>query len=128
MFPTLHTHDFILYNRLAYLVEKPQRGDIISFNKDGSIYCKRIVAIEGDVVSFEEGYLYINAEKIEEDYLMIKDTLCEDTFTVPDGCVFVLGDNRFYSYDSRFWENPFVDVDYINGKCVFIIPTHKCIY
>lgn len=126
MEPTLNINDFMVYNRLAYIKNDVSYGDIISFNKDSDIYCKRVVGLGGDELSFHDGFLYRNGEKVEEHYIE-KDieTNCTKTFIVPENCIFVLGDNRENSYDSRFWENPYVSISDINGKLLFIIPFGK---
>jgi signal peptidase I len=131
MSPTIKTHDLTLENRLAYQKKEPQRGDIISFsaideNGEESLHGKRVIGVPGDVVSFHDGYVYINDEKLDESDYLDEDveTNCIETFTVPDQCVFVLGDNREDSYDSRYWENPYVSYDQIVAKVVLVIPTH----
>ena len=128
MMPYLYTDDIMIFNRLAYIWDEPSRGDVITFNRGKEAYCKRIVAIEGDVVSFEKMRLHINGIEVEEQYLIkVFPTLSDKTFEVPEGKVFVLGDCRMYSYDSREWDNPYVDIEDINGKEVCIIPLHKII-
>ncbi len=125
MEPTFMTKDYAIYNRLAYISSKPERGDIISFKHDGTVWCKRVVAVAGDKVSFHDGYVYINNKRDEELYLDDDvETNCTKEFNVPEGRVFVLGDNREYSYDSRYWDDPYVNIKDIVGKNILIIPSH----
>ena len=130
MEPTLLVHDITINNRLAYVAHKPERGDMISFkhvNDEGKteVYGKRVIGVAGDEIRFVDGYVYINGEKSVEEYIE-KDveTNCIRTFTVPEGTVFVLGDNREVSYDSRYWEEPYVQCSDIISKYMFSIPIH----
>lgn len=126
MEPTIMTDDIVIYNRLAYLANEPKVNDIISFKHEGETYCKRIIGVAGDEIFFADGYVYRNGERIEEKFLDEDiETNCTKTFTVPEGMVFVLGDNRENSYDSRYWENPFVDIKNIHGKQLIVIPMHN---
>lgn len=104
MEPTLLKGDRVLVNRLAYRFGDPKRGDIVVFRPPlgHEDYIKRIVAIEGDTVAVHKGKLYINGIPQEEPYL--KEPLIEGDFdetTVPEDAVFVMGDNRNNSGDSR---------------------------
>ncbi len=69
----------------------------------------------------------MNGELFDESAYLDEDveTNCIKTFDVPEGCVFVLGDNREKSTDSRFWENPYISVKDIKGKYMFSIPISK---
>lgn len=119
MSPTIQTGDIVIYNRLAYVVRDVKRGDSISFKHDGDVYGKRVIGIAGDKISFDSGYVYINGTRLDESsYILDEDieTNCVDEFEVPDGYVFVLGDNREDSNDSRFWDAPYVSIDDIIGK------------
>ena len=125
MEPTIMTNDAMLGNRLAYCFHSPKRGDIISFQHGDEVWCKRVVAIAGDHVSFQDGYVYINDQKDEEPYLDDDvETNCTKEFTVPDGKLFVLGDHREYSYDSRYWDNPYVNCSDVLAKIFIILPLH----
>ena len=93
---------------------------------------KRVVALEGQKVKIEDGYLYVDGIKQEETYT--KDGITDNKgfygeHTVPDGCVFVLGDNRAVSLDSRSSEigdNGMIDTRYILGHAVFrILPFNR---
>lgn len=123
MEPTIMTNDLMVYNRLAYFQKEPTYGDIISFKKNGEDYCKRIVGLAGDEIEFHDGFIYRNGERVEEYYIESDiETNCIKTFTVPDNCIFVLGDNRENSLDSRYWENPYINTNDINGKLLFVVP------
>lgn len=123
MEPTIMTHDIVVFNRLAYISKEPQVNDIISFNHNNETYCKRIIGVGGDEIFFADGYVYRNGERVEEKFLDEDiETNCTKSFIVPEGFVFVLGDNRENSYDSRYWENPYVDVNNIVGKTLIVIP------
>jgi len=129
MEPTLMTGDYMVENRLAYLIHEVRRGDVVSFRINGShdIYCKRIIGIAGDHIEFHDGYVYLNGELLDESAYLGEDveTNCILSFDVPEDCVFVLGDNREKSTDSRFWENPYVPEKNIKAKYLFSIPLSK---
>ena len=118
---TIPTKCALIGWRLPFVVSDPvpERGDIVTFWSDelGKVLVKRTIGLPGDEVSFRDGYVYINGEKLEEDYLPAQGiTACEMTYTVPEGCVFFLGDNRTGSLDARFWFNPYVSVEEIQAR------------
>ena len=109
----------IIINRLAYLSEDPQRGDIIAFYfpDDGeSLYLKRIVGLPGEKIEGVDGMIYINGKPLSEYY--IREQINEDfgPYVVPEDSWFVMGDNRNNSLDSRYWEDKFVERDEIVGR------------
>ena len=121
MISTIMIGDRLIGNRLAYLFSDPERGDIVMFpypDNEEEIYIKRVIGVPGDTVQVKEGVLYLNGEVFEEDYLNEPMKKEEDTelFTVPEGCYFMMGDNRNDSWDSRFWEHKFVAKKKIIGK------------
>ena len=78
-------------------------------------------------VSFADGKVLVNGEALDESNYL-DDTIiteCEYTYDVPNGCVFVLGDNRQDSNDSRYWSNPYVSISSIKAKLMFVIPIHE---
>src|SRR5690606_29210187 len=116
MMPTLADGDKMIVNKIGYTIGKPERFDIVVFHApEQKDYIKRIIGLPGDEVEYRDDVLYINGKAIEEPYLdqykaeTIELPLTED-FTlegkiqskvVPEGHVFVLGDNRRKSKDSR---------------------------
>ena len=110
---------------VIYPFHAPERGDIVVFHPpgsdDGKPYIKRVIGLPGDRVDFEDGYVTINGERLEESYLSGPITDCDGRrhcrLTVPEGTVYVLGDNRDNSADSRVF-GP-VSVDRIVGKAWF---------
>lgn len=122
MNPAIKSNSLTIGCRLTYMVSGPQRGDIISFKHDGQIYGKRVIGIPGDSIEFHDGYVYLNGEKLEEDYLDPDiETNSMKKYVVPDKTVFVLGDNRVKSYDSRYWDDPYVKVKDIQSKILLSI-------
>lgn len=143
MQPTLQIGDHILVNKFIYGVKlpfvgttiipiaEPKREDIIVFkfpedpDKD---FIKRVVGVAGDTVEMRDKRLYVNGELQQQDFAVYTDPRIlprrfqpRDNFgpiTVQEGTVFVMGDNRDHSYDSRFWG--FVDLDEVKGKAFII--------
>jgi signal peptidase I len=113
MVPTLKVWDRVLIDKLAYDLEEPQRGDIVLFESpdgDKDPLIKRVVALPGDSVELRKGELLVNGERVEESYLHrrpcvhgIPRTCSFGPETVPKNHVFVMGDNRANSFDSRFF-------------------------
>ena len=153
MAPTLERGDRILVCRICTRVSDVQRGDIIVFsnphpgpgtdrgvvggllhwlgegigvaqpeNKD---YVKRVIGLPGDVVELNDGQLFVNGEQVDEPYLNSEvDTRPYGPVTVPDGMLFVLGDNRAHSGDSRFPPPTglgYVPEDTVIGKAFVIV-------
>ena len=129
MEPTIMVHDWTIGDRNAYTSEAPQRGDIINFYQaeEDTIMVKRVIGLPGETVSFVNDHVYIDGEPLDESAYLADDVLteCDETFTVPEGCVFLLGDNREVSLDARYWENPYISYDDIKCEVKMIIPFHK---
>lgn len=143
MKPTLQIGDHILVNKFSYGVKipyigktilplgDPQHGDIVVFKfpvdprKD---FIKRVIGVAGDVVEIRDKTIYINGKKLNHDVGVYSDSRTiagnlkpRDNFgpiTVPKGALFVMGDNRDESFDSRFWG--FVPVRDVSGKAFII--------
>jgi signal peptidase I len=120
MEPTLTDRDRLWLDKLSYRFGEPGRGDIVVFNMPGERYIKRIIALPGEQVWSKDGIVYVDGKALEEDYVLDKIRRGGDfgPVTVPEGAVFVLGDNRNNSDDSR-GSVGMLDMDRIIGKVVF---------
>lgn len=120
---TIKAGDRLFGNRLAYLFSEPERGDIIIFkypDNEEENYIKRIIGLPGETVEIVKGVVYVNGEELVEDYL--KEEPLELNFgpyEVPEDSYFVMGDNRNWSHDARFWDNTYVHRDKIVAKAWF---------
>ena len=129
MNPTLNTNDKIIISNFLYT---PDYGDIIAVNKQGAeeeSMIKRVIALPGDTVmiDFDTHIIMVNGKVLHEEYDVTEPISEKGDFTypltVPDDCVFVLGDNRNNSLDSRFQDIGFIKLDEINGKALIrLIP------
>ena len=128
---TIMTGDRVLGTRFAYWFSAPKRGDIVVFRYPvdeakgkKTKFIKRIIGLPGETVTISDGVVYIDGEPIEEDYIAELTRNKLDFIgpqTVPEGCVFVMGDNRNMSNDSRKREIGMVDSRLIVGKVYMII-------
>jgi len=120
MEPTLQPGYLLIVNKLAYKLGEPQHGDIVVFHYMGDKnedYIKRVIGLPGDEVNIENGTVYVNGIALSEPYIAAFPAY-SGTWVVPEGSLFVLGDNRNNSSDSHQWG--FVDMDDVVGKAVFI--------
>ena len=121
MKPNLIEGDFVLVNRIAYRLSSPQRGDIIVFKyppePNSTPYIKRIIGLPGDQIQIRDSNVYINGNLLAEPYLM-SNTMRGGEWTVTEDSLFVMGDNRNNSSDSRNWG--LVPFDNIIGKAEVI--------
>lgn len=119
MKPTLHEKDRIIVTKLNYKLSKPDRGEIVIFKNPDDMrlnYIKRVIGIEGDRIKIEDGVLYVNGEPVIEDY--VQEPALQDFYeqTVPENTIFVLGDNRNESRDSRDPRVGFIPLQNVLGK------------
>lgn len=127
MMPTINENDYIFLSKQAYRFSEPENGDIIVFHTDlvqsngkEKLLIKRIIGLPGDELSIFEGTVYRNGEELDEPYIMDEFTLTDmEEFTVPEDSLFVMGDNRQNSIDSRDSTLGFVEYDSIVGKAFF---------
>lgn len=122
---TIMPGDRLIGNRLAYLKEGPQRGDIVVFHypdNEKELFVKRVIGLPGESVHIEDAKVYIDGVELEEPYLKEEWTVATGTydFEVPEDCYLMLGDNRNNSKDARYWENKYVSIDKILGKALFV--------
>jgi signal peptidase I len=131
MEPTLPVGTRLVENKLAYLNAMPQRGDIVVFNRPSHPekgLVKRVIGVPGDSLEIKEKMVYVNGAALNEPYVQhtSPNTMFEGdniaATTVPAGCVFVMGDNRDVSGDSRDWRkkdgtwDPFLPIKAISGR------------
>lgn len=121
MFPTLQDDDRVVVNKLSYRLGEIDRGDLVVFGRpteslpgDIDHLIKRVVATEGETVSATDGEVLIDGEPLDEPYL--DDVVTSDIapFEVPEDMLWVMGDNRGHSEDSRFF-GP-IDEDLVVGR------------
>jgi signal peptidase I len=121
MVPSLQDGEFVLVNRLAYRFGQPQRGDIIVFHhpsdQNQEDLVKRVIGLPGDEVKVEGGAVYVNGIKLKETYINAEPAYTDEK-TVPEGQLYVLGDNRNSSSDSHAWG--FVPYKQIIGSAILI--------
>ncbi len=118
---TIMKGDRIIGSRLAYKSKDPQRFDIVIFkypDDPSQLFVKRVIGLPGETVNIVDGKVYINDSEEPLD-----DSFCPETpqgsfgpYEVPEGCYFMLGDNRNHSMDSRYWMNTFVEKDAIEAE------------
>lgn len=123
-----HGDRLLVVNSMLYHDYK--YGDIVILRKNGVFdddpIVKRVIAVEGQTVDidFAEGIVYVDGEALEEDYIREPTYTAEGTefpLTVPEGSIFVMGDNRNGSSDSRDYRMGTVDTRYVIGKAAFLI-------
>lgn len=119
--------DRLIGNRLAYLKEGPERGDIVIFHypdHEEDLYVKRVIGLPGETVDIVDGRIYIDGETepLEEPYLKETWTVAAGTyhFEVPEDSYLMLGDNRNDSWDARYWKNTYVHREKILGEAVVV--------
>ena len=106
MEPRIHSGEFVLINTLAYRVGAMRHGDIVAFEHDSptpQTYLKRVIGLPGDRVSIDRGAVSIDGKPLDERYVRYRDAQSHAAVTVPPAGVYVLGDNRANSDDSRNW-------------------------
>lgn len=130
MLPTLHNQDRMIVNKLSYKIGEPRRFDIVVFHaEEGKDYIKRVIGLPGDRIEYKNDTLYVNGKAYKEPYLdeykkQVIDGPLTEPFTledipggqetVPKGHLFVMGDNRRFSKDSR--HIGFIPMEKVVGK------------
>lgn len=133
MYPTLNNKDYLILNRLSYKFGDIKRGDIIVFKTDlkqdngkEKDLIKRVIATEGDHLVIKDSQVYLNDKLIEEPYIDNSYTSGDIDIVIPDGKVFVMGDNRENSKDSRSEDVGLVNESDILGEVMIrLLPLNK---
>lgn len=116
MVPTLNVGDRLFVSRV-YNPENLDRGDVVVFYSEElqDSLIKRLIGLPGDNVTIHDGKVIVNGEALEEEYIGNQDRFT-GTYVVPEGEYFFLGDNRLWSKDSRYWDDPYIEAKDIKGK------------
>lgn len=123
MRPTLQHDERLVVNKFVYRVRNPSRGEVIIFRypRDPSRdFIKRVIALGGDTVEIKDGRVYVNDQILREDYIAEKTRTEYPKVTVPEGTLFVCGDNRQNSLDSRSSDVGFLPLDNVKGKASLV--------
>ena len=125
MEPTIQERS-ALFTLRVHELEKLERGDVIVFEAEtpelaGTTLIKRLIGLPGDHVEIDEnGAMTINGEVQSEDYVVYQYAI-PSVFDVPEGYYLFMGDNRANSLDSRYWSDPYVSAESIQGRAVFTL-------
>ncbi|OOB77561.1 MAG: signal peptidase I [Epulopiscium sp. Nele67-Bin001] len=123
MVPTINVGDHMIINYLPCYYSNPVAGDIIIFRQGNINMVKRVIAVGGDIVDLEDGYVYVNGERLDElDYVREFGVTYPQSlvfpYKVPEDSYFVMGDNRLNSEDSRTFSS-------ITRSQIFATPMFK---
>jgi signal peptidase I len=125
MYPTLEPNNYLIINKIPYTLGEPSRGDIVVFKshlltEEGreKDLIKRVIAIPGDHLVIESGRVYVNDVEIDESYINGSFTRGDLNLTIPREKIFVMGDNREKSMDSRDSRVGPVNLEMIRGKVI----------
>ncbi len=130
MQPTFYSNDYVIVSKQSYKIfGEIERGDVIVFRSsllddkgEQKSLIKRVIGLPGDTIEIRNGYVILNGVTIQENYLAEQGVSGEmEPVTVEEGKIFVMGDNRYVSQDSRSPEVGQVDQDTIIGKVVLRI-------
>lgn len=122
---TIMTGDRVIGLRLSYLFEDPRRGDIAIFHypdNEKIYYVKRVIGLPGDIIDIRDGQVYLNNSETPLDEPYLREPMDDEPdmhFEVPADSYFMMGDNRNYSSDARYWRNHFVKKEKIIAKVLF---------
>ena len=125
MEPTIQERS-ALFTLRVHDLEKLERGDVIVFEAEtpelaGTTLIKRLIGLPGDHVEIDDnGVMTINGEVQSEDYVVYQYAI-PSVFDVPEGYYLFMGDNRANSLDSRYWSDPYVSAESIQGRAVFTL-------
>lgn len=120
MQPTLVEGNIILVNKLAYKFGEMQTGDVVIFhapNNRSEDFIKRLIGKPGDIVEVRDGQVFVNSVLLDEPYIATPPQY-DGSWVVPEGTIFVLGDNRNQSSDSHSWG--FVPLEDVVGKALIV--------
>ena len=124
MNPTLNNNDRLIVEKVTYYFRQPEPGDIVVIKYPANTeekFIKRVVAVQGNTVEIKNNTLYINGIAKKENYIL-EDTMSDfSKVTVPQGTIFVMGDNRNNSRDSRYPDVGFVSTSLVVGRAVLRI-------
>ena len=122
MEPTLVNNDVVCIKKTKSF----KQGDLIAFQYNNKLLVRRVIGVSGDKINIDSsGYVFVNEKKLDENYIQNrKDNPLRDEvfpYTVPEGQIFVLGDNRHHAIDSRMRDLGCIDNDKIIGQVVMKI-------
>lgn len=123
MRPTMQNSERLVVNKFIYRFKAPERGDVLVFRypRDPSRdFIKRVIAVAGDSIEIKDGRVFVNGQLMNEPYILEKTRGSYSLATVPEGHIFVMGDNRNNSEDSRFRDVGFVPLELVKGKAVLV--------
>ena len=123
MLPTLHSQERLVVNKFIYNFRDPEKGEILVFEYPRDRrrdFIKRVIATPGDTVEIQDGKVLVNDQLLSEDYILEKTRGNYPKSVVPQGTIFVMGDNRNNSEDSRFADVGFVPNQLIKGKAMLV--------
>ena len=128
---TIKTGDMVFSEKMSYYFRTPGRGDIVTFNDPevaGRTLIKRVIAVGGQTVDLIDGSVYVDAQKLDEPYTSGKESYplshtasgvnVTFPYTVPEGHLWVMGDNRTASQDSRYFGS--IPIDSVTGRAAMI--------
>lgn len=131
MEPTIHgneqVHDMVFSEKITYYTSSPKAGDIVTFTDPevpSRTLIKRVIATGGQTVDLQDGKVVVDGKALNEPYVHgsasyeLPGSALSFPYKVPEGCLWVMGDNREYSQDSR-WFGP-ISQDSVTGRAVFI--------